>query len=447
MHYVFLSVAILILILLTLKYPVVSLGLFLTTSVLKGVLMVRFPFFRVVDFTVLCGAYTLAAMAYSFVRRRGRIRDLFSAPVMLYLLLAILLLVSVGYSSSPSYGWEKSSRFAILGLIALVAPIVFVRDIKDVKIIFYILIGVGIALAITTIVAPNVAVIRKASESRGSFFEANPLETATKIGVAAIIVFSFVVMMYTGLIARVASAGIIYLCVVGIVVTASRGPFAGLLLTWIIALFVYRKGISKIWLPVTGAAVCLAVIIPFLVMPARTTERIKHMFGGGYELVEATYTRSPRFSFAWKNSWESPVFGHGTGAFAQDWAGHDERSYPHNIVLELFYENGLIGVAIGMSFLMLIFRRWRQAARLVCEHGLSIKEYQAVHLAGLLFLYTLMQSMKSGDLDGNRFMFFCSGLVIAILSLIRRQAEVADVEEYTNALEPSSAYYEAVEAL
>jgi len=438
MNYVFLSVAILILILVTLKYPIISLGLFLTTSVLKGVLMVNFPFFRTVDFTVLCGAYTLAAMAYSFVHRRGRVRDIFSVPILLYILLAILLLVSVAYSSSPRYGWEKSSRFATLGMIALLAPIVFVRDIKDVRILFYLLIGVGIALAITTMVAPDVAVVRKAAESRGSFFEADPLETATRIGVAAILVFSFVVMSRTALVARAASAGIIYLCVVAIVVTASRGPFAGLLLTWLAALFIFRKGISKVWLPVAGAAVCLAVIIPFVVMPARTTERIRHMFVGGDRIADTVYTRSPRFSFAWQNSWRSPVFGHGTGAFAQDWAGHDERSYPHNMILELFYENGVVGVTIGMAFLIAILVRWRRAANIVYTYGFSIKEYHAVHVAGLLFIYTLMQAMKSGDLDGNRFMFFCSGLVIAAQGLVQRQAgDLFERYDYDQLVDPS----------
>jgi len=447
MSYVLLGVAILILILITLKYPVISLGLFLTTSLLKGVLMVRFPFFRAVDFTVLCGAYTLAAMAYSFVRRRGQIRDLFSAPVLLYLLLAILLLVSVGYSSSPRYGLEKSSRFATLGLIALAAPIVFVRDLKDIRILLYLLVGVGMALAITTIVAPDVAVIRKAAETRGSFFEADPLETATKIGVAAIIVFSFIVMTHTRLPIRIGSVGVVYLCVVGIIVTASRGPFAGLLLTWLVAMVICRKGISKIWLPVTGAAVCLAVIVPFLVMPAKTTERIKHMFGGGYELVQTAYTRSPRLTYAWRNGWESPVWGHGTGAFAQDWAGRDERSYPHNMILELFYEQGLLGVAMGVLFLLLILRRWRQAAAMVHAYGFSVREFQAVHVAGLLFLYTLMQAMKSGDLDGNRFMFFFCGLVIAVLAMVRRQAEEM-TEEYAPVLESeASVCYEGVEAI
>jgi hypothetical protein len=54
---------------------------------------------------------------------------------------------------------------------------------------------------------------------------------------------------------------------------------------------------------------------------------------------------------------------------------------------------------------------------------LDIGIFQTVHTVGLLFLFSLFQAMKSGDLDGNRSTFFCAGLVVAVFRLVYRRVE------------------------
>lgn len=425
---VFIVVAVIILVIATLKYPPIALALFLTAGLTKGILMLEFGFFRVVDYTVLCAVLVLVAMAYSFVKSGGRMRDILSIPLVVYLLLATILLLGTTYTSAPNYGLEKSLRFATLGLIAFLAPVVFAHSVKEVKLMIWILLAVGILLSIVTIIAPHEVVLRATAETRGGFLEAGPLSTATQIGTAAVVAFIFAIMTHTSKSLRIASLALIVLMMVGIIITASRGPFIGLGFTWFVAIFICRKGISKAWLPFIAGAIVIGLVVSFTKLPEIATARVVTVWKSGYHMKEAAYARTEMFIWTARRIPEHPILGHGTGAFATDRGGQDERAYPHNIILESLYEQGLVGAVIVGLFLWLIFRRWRQASRFVYLYELDIGIFQIVHMAGLLFLFLFTQAMKSGDINDNRFMFFGAGLVIAAFSLVRRSVEEISLE-------------------
>jgi O-antigen ligase len=411
-------VGVVILTLVTLKYPPISLLFFLTAGFIKATLMLKFPFFRVVDYTVLCAVLMLIAMTYSFIRGSGRLKDIMSIPMIMYLLLATLLLFGIAYTSAPNYGFVKSSRFATLGLIAFLAPIAFTFSLKEVKLTIWVLFTIGIIITVGTIIAPEAAVLRLAPKARGAFLEADPLGTATMMGVASIIAFAFVIMAHTSNWLRIVSLAVIPLTIGGVIITGSRGPFLGMVFTWLMAVLICRRGLSKIWVPIIGIIMLIAMVASFVSLPEIASERIATVWKSGYDAKEALYSRTEMFSWTAKRISESLIFGHGTGAFAVDRGGLDERAYPHNIFLEVLYEQGLVGTILLLAFLWLIFRRWRQSANLVQSHSLAPEIYVAVHIAGLEFLFTFVQAMKSSDLDWNRLMFFCAGLVVATFNLV-----------------------------
>jgi len=428
MTIILIIVAVIILIIATLKYPPISLAFYLTTNLFKAWIMLKFPFFRVVDYTVLCAVIVLFAMACSFVKSGGRLKDILSIPLVVYLLLATILLLGTAYTSAPNYGLEKSSRFATLTLIAFLAPIVFAHSVKEVKLMIWILFAVGILLCIVTIISPHAAVLRVGAEARGAFLESGPLGTAGKMATAAVIAFVFAIMAHTSKRLRIASLVSIALMIAGIIITASRGPFMGLGFTWLVAIFICRKGVSKAWLPFVAGAIAIGLVVSFTKLPEIITARIATVWKSGYHMKEAAYARTEMFVWTASRFAERPFLGHGTGAFAIDRGGQDIRAYPHNILLESLYEQGLVGAVIVSLFLWLIFRRWRQASRFVYLYELDIGTFQIVHIAGLLFLFLVTQAMKSGDVNGNRFMFFCAGLVIAVFSLVRRMVEEISLE-------------------
>jgi O-antigen ligase len=228
--------------------------------------------------------------------------------------------------------------------------------------------------------------------------------------------------------------------IVGMVITGSRGPFLGIILTLPIAMIICRRHASKAWQPFAIVVIVVTFITSFAMLSEQFTTRITNMWKSGYDVQQSASTRTDLFTWTVDHIAERLVLGHGTGAWAVNWGGIDEIQYPHNIVLEVLYEEGLVGLFVLLLFLWIIFRRWRQTSRLIYQYGLDTALYRYVHIGGLLFLFSLIQTMKSGDLNDNRFMFFCAGLVVATFSPVRRR-----VEEISSESEPGVDGYQQLE--
>jgi O-antigen ligase len=151
------------------------------------------------------------------------------------------------------------------------------------------------------------------------------------------------------------------------------------------------------------------------------------MWKGTYEATKAAESRTVLFQGAIEGFTERPIWGHGTGAWAMKEAGVDKRLYPHNIILELLYENGLIGATVLTLFFWLVFVRWRRASKLVQLYELDTEIFQIVQMEFLLFIFAFLQSMKSGDIDSNRPMFVYAGLIVVTSSMVRRIVENIDL--------------------
>lgn len=81
------------------------------------------------------------------------------------------------------------------------------------------------------------------------------------------------------------------------------------------------------------------------------------------------------------------LIGIGTGGFGVFFSRFDERIYPHNIFLEIFVENGLIGLVLFL--IPLIFYLWKAKLDLI----------------KILVVYTFVNTLTSGDIPGNNVFF------------------------------------------
>jgi O-antigen ligase len=401
-----------LLFLLSFKYPSIAVGMYLTAGFIKTILVIYIPIFRGLDYTVLCAFLLLIIMLFYFFKNRGKLSSLMNVPVVVFLLLCLVLLLGATYTSAPIYGWEKSLRVTVLGSIALLSPLCFILQVQRLKEFIVILFVVGLIISIGTVIAPHAGVYREGAEWRGSFLEADPLESATRVAVALIIAFYFCILSESTLKTKILMLFLMPFMLLAIILTGSRGPFLGVFISFAAAFIIARKKLSRASFPLAFIVVIAAVVYMFVKLPEEQTHRIANLFKSRYETGEAVETRTGPFGWVLKNSWKSPVWGNGTGAFAMDYAQVDRREYPHNVFLELLYENGIIGVVLLLMFLWLVFKRWL-IARSYADVGFPIQTVNIVGLLGLLFLYNFLQSMKSSDIDGNRFFFFTCGLILA----------------------------------
>ena len=110
---------------------------------------------------------------------------------------------------------------------------------------------------------------------------------------------------------------------------------------------------------------------------------------------------------AWQAAWEAfgdePLFGVGVGGFAEALGWHG-RVYPHNLLLEIASEFGLLGLACLLAMLAVPLRQVFVALR-----SPGRPEVASVFAVGLL-VFTVAGAMAVGDLIRNHCVFFAIGM-------------------------------------
>jgi len=108
------------------------------------------------------------------------------------------------------------------------------------------------------------------------------------------------------------------------------------------------------------------------------------------------------------------VFGTGYGGFGMAAENKDERLYPHNIILEIFVETGIIGLVLILLVLGYLFFRifWR----IYCKK----KDIATIDLA-LCYTYIFLEAMKSSSFVDIRNMFAIIGVILSYYAIEHNQ--------------------------
>jgi O-antigen ligase len=216
-----------------------------------------------------------------------------------------------------------------------------------------------------------------------------------------------------GLLTARAAVRTLALCALPVLLTAllasgSRGPLVGLLLGLVVlvGLLAQRGQAAGRW-PLLVGAVVLAVAFASQLVPGDAIERAGSLFGGGLE-GQDTNGRVELWTQAWQTFLEHPWFGVGTGGFA---AVAPADIYPHNLLLEVAAEWGLVGLLVLAGTLGIgaaqIARAVRRPPR--GERGLAV-------LVAALFTAALANAMFSADITANSSVWLTLGLGLGLAS-------------------------------
>lgn len=240
------------------------------------------------------------------------------------------------------------------------------------------------------------------------------------MGLGLIIAFTAMTLARNGWQLRLIGLGIFSLCFFALFIGGGRGPLLAALIPLILPLMLgleLRRGHlgmqrSQIWvaLALAGAAMALVYIISTGDNRLRTVGRLITLFtaedGGGSAAGRLNY-----FTVAFENWWRAPWIGHGLGSFSVLFFGTEiQGTYPHNIVLEVLVELGLVGlvlllVTFWVALRRLSFQRLRSEPLLLC--------------ALMLLMNTVLNAAVTNDLPGNRAVFAMLGL-LAMRPLLAR---------------------------
>lgn len=165
----------------------------------------------------------------------------------------------------------------------------------------------------------------------------------------------------------------------GIILTRSRGPIIALVLTLFIV-YSYELLLSKKYKQLAPSFIVVLCLVVILVVGVGMNDYFTRGYDNFFEEVNVS-SRIRLYQSAWSDFLESPILGKGVGNYF-----HYGISYPHNIILELLAETGLVGLVL---FVM----------ALKPKNLAYFKNTFSVYM-----LFALITTMFSGDLEKNSYL-------------------------------------------
>ncbi len=303
------------------------------------------------------------------------------------------MIMSLLYTASSQYSYVKTFLF-LTTLVAFLFPLTykgfnFQRFVK-----YFIYTGsVFIVLYLALVPRSYSAYMSENLEISGKYLDIGYL--------AALNVLLLLLLMPHLAIKRWLKLGFIGINLAAVVITGARGPQVFMF----IALFMYVLSNPKIIFRFLGhldLKKILIIGISFIILAVGLYKTL----GNYMDNIERNLQRlslvtdiessslSVRFDqmyFAVASIFENAanfLFGSGIGSFGILYAGEDVRLYPHNMILETWFEMGVVGVIILLLFFLFYLKK------------IKIKSPSF-----FIFFYLFLNSLKSSSLVDLRIMF------------------------------------------
>jgi O-antigen ligase len=201
---------------------------------------------------------------------------------------------------------------------------------------------------------------------------------------------------------------------IGLVGCAARGPLLSLLAVMLVYSVMTRKSsgfrpykqIARLSIVVVVVTAGLAWMERYPAAQEKIAEKqqeLKSLVDGSRDPGGTTEQRLDFYRSAVSDFTREPLLGVGLGGWPVSYYGYEERGYPHNIVLEVAAEQGIVGLTALFAFFAAVWlaarRIWRQRPELA--------------FAILLYVYSVLVCMFSGDIN-LRALWFWAGTIFAI---------------------------------
>ena len=358
----------------------------------------------------LLSAWALLGVVFAVVRRPTLypLALFLRLPLALSAALAVLMIIRLGSSPDPSYGSSKVQLFVLANLSAIVVGTAIGRRSRDVDLFVVVLFAVAVfasAALLREIVNGSAQQVFAGRASLSEDF--NPILLARSFAEGALICAAFLANRYAPLALRVAAFALLPVFAVTLVATGSRGPLLALV-AGLVVLFtlVLRQGRSARYVAVFACALVVSVtIVPRVLSAPGAIDRALAIFTDTGSGLSAN-GRNVLFTQATDLIRQHPLLGVGTGGFA---AFEPVEKYPHDIVLEVGSELGVVGLILLLAVVVSGF------ASLVGAWKTRDERLRGqVSLVAALLVMALVNAGFSGDVTANSRIWLFVGLATGI---------------------------------
>lgn len=196
--------------------------------------------------------------------------------------------------------------------------------------------------------------------------------------------------------------------VVALLLTFSRGAFAGFIVVNVLFLISRRRLV-----PLIAGAMMLAGLA--LMMPEAVLQRVSMGMGGGMNAITAGRTGDIWLPLL-PEVMNSPLIGHGLGSILWSDAMRGGRilqvTHPHNAYLQALLDMGIVGLVLLLSFFVWAWRRFRALA---ADTALAPERrgfYGGAAAALMAFLITAMAGSSLAPVAEQTLLWFAIGMML-----------------------------------
>jgi O-antigen ligase len=356
--------------------------------------------------TLALFAWLLAGIGFAVMRQPERVpRQLgFLVPVLLSLVLFAVMLLRLTDSTTGAYAANKAQLF-IINVTVLVAGILVGRRRRDVELCLALTLAVAVVAAVALLLE-ILAGVQPTFHGRYAVSNRDYDPIALGRFTGAGILIALYTLLAGRMALRIAALAAAPLLTVAFLASGGRGPVVGLLAGLIVLLALPVAGAPRRRLIVLGAVI-MSVAIASQIVPGDALNRAASVIVGGTGGRDPN-GRTELWAQAWSLFADNPWLGVGTGSFA---AVAPLALYPHNLLLEVAAELGLLGLVplIGALVAGITAIAKSLTAPFAANRGLSL-------LVAALLTAALVNAMFSADITANSDVWLWLGLGVGLAS-------------------------------
>ncbi len=321
------------------------------------------------------------------------------------LIVFFIMLFGLLYSKSPNYGFNKTMLFFFYAVLPSIIILVHFRcNPERLKKFMLLIVFCGLLLSIEC-VNKFILIDGIIGEARINPYSINPIWAARIITLS---IFSAFYYWNKWDFKQTLIKSIVFaILLIGLMLTNSKGPIISMIVSLIAIMVLKMFNVNSLKAFISNFAgvslVTVLVVLAISVLPVYMprfdvddTVEDARSFSIREELIESAFN-------GWVNG--NQIIGEGTGSFSYLLGQKDERRYPHNILLEILYENG----AILVLFCLII---WIYA---LTKSSVSIVKYNTNEMKYSFSILSLgiTNAMFSGDLNGNLWIWYGVSMTMA----------------------------------
>ena len=326
----------------------------------------------------------------------------FAISILILILLFILIIFSLVYTSSPSYSIYKTIYFSLI-LLSYIIPI----TVKNFNINRFMRIFSLITFFITVIYLKFLF-----SYISGTLLtNLNADEVVLARGMYLTLSYSNgIIFLYYFFNKHSHNYRFLFVFISFLFMVLAGGR--GVLLFTFIILLLYSMQRLVLFFMVQKIKIStiIGIIVLFIVLFVisvnnielvdRTIKRLGMLVGG-----ESVSVRMKYLIFALEKINIAPILGYGIGSFGVEYSGIDQRLYPHNIFIEIWFELGLLPLILFLFFNLIVLK--------------SIIESKCYWCLAL-YVYLFLNILKSNSLTDLRILIGFFGIFLIIHAIKKK---------------------------